>query len=99
VQSLPITDFFSILAQTDRHGSEVMLARIRNQLTANPELQAAGVRCSMAGELLDIADIGRELPLDQCVARVAADLKEKVRMKFTNGAHHDDGKEIVTHRR
>jgi signal transduction histidine kinase len=98
-QSVADADFFSIVAQTDQHGSEVMLARIRNQLTANPELQAAGVRCSMAGELLDIADIGRELPLDQCVARVAVDLKEKVRMKFTNGAQHDDGKEIVTHRR
>jgi signal transduction histidine kinase len=98
-QSVTDADFFSIVARTDQHGSEVMLDRLRGQLTGSPELLAAGVRCSMAGELLDIEDLGRQLPLDQCVARVAADLKEKVRMKITNGAQQDDGKEIVAHRR
>jgi hypothetical protein len=38
------------------------------------------------------------MPLDDCVARVAADLKERLRMKITKGAEHDDGKEIIAHR-
>jgi len=99
VQNLANADFFSIVARTDQHGSEVMLSRIRDQLAGNPGLQSAGVRFSMASEVLDIAEIGREGPLDQCIARLAADLKERLRMKITNGAQHDDGKEIIAHRR
>jgi signal transduction histidine kinase/CheY-like chemotaxis protein len=98
VQSLPDTDLYSVVARTDQHGSEVMLSRLQDQFSGNPELQAAGVRCSIASELLDLGDLGKEMPLDDCVARVATDLKERIRMKTTKGAEHDDGKEIIAHR-
>jgi len=99
VQSLSDADFFSVVARTDQHGSEVMLSRMRDQLSGNQDMRSAGVFCSVASELLDLGDLRKESTLDQYVAQVAADIKERLSMKIKKGAQHDDGKEVIAHRR
>jgi signal transduction histidine kinase len=93
MQSNAASDLFNVVARTDQHGSEVMLSRFRDQLAGSRELKAAGVSYSIASEFIDLGDLWKELPLEKCVERVAADLKERLRMKITKGAEHDAGQE------
>ena len=98
VQCLSDADFFSVVARTDQHGSEVMLSRMRDQMAGNQDLQSAGVRCSLTSELLDLGELRNESTLNQCLAQVAADIKQRLSVKIAKGAQHDDGKEIIAHR-
>jgi signal transduction histidine kinase len=93
VQSKANSDLFSIVARTDQRGGDVMLSRFRNQLASSRELQAAGVSCSVASEVIDLGNLGKELPPEKCIAQVAASLKERLRIDTTRGGEHHDGKE------
>jgi hypothetical protein len=73
------SDFLHIVARTDRHGSEVMLKRLRDQLSRSRDLKVEDANCSVSSEIIEIGDEERNLAPDECVAQVAARIKERLK--------------------
>ena len=71
VQSRAGADCFHIVARTDQRGSEVMVARFREQLSRCRELTAAGVQCAVSSEILVLYDEEKSLPSSEWIARLA----------------------------
>ena len=71
VQSRAGADFFHIVARTDQRGSEVMVARFREQLSRCRELTAAGLQCAVSSEILVLDDEEKSLPSSEWIARLA----------------------------
>ena len=71
VQSRAGVDCFHIVARTDQRGSEVMVARFREQLSRCRELTAAGLQCAVSSEILVLDDEEKSLPSSEWIARLA----------------------------
>lgn len=93
MQSGARSDFFHVVARTDRHGSEVMASRFRSQLSQYQESRSEEFRCVVSSEIFELSDAYLNLPLDGCVARVAEDIKRRLQIQTSKGAMNGDGKE------
>jgi signal transduction histidine kinase len=76
------SDFFVVAARTDGRGSEVLLARIREQLSHCMHLKEAGVNCTAGCEVMDLYQATAGLPADQHEQRVVTQLLERLEAKF-----------------
>lgn len=93
VQSRIESDAFIIVARTDRHGSNVMISRLRSQLSHCPELNEAGITCLVDCQIIDLQNVGMDGPLEQRVAQVAANVEQRLQIKFTRRVEPYERKE------
>lgn len=84
-QSWGGSDFISIVARTDQQGSQVMLARLREQLSRSGDLRDAGVGWSLDGELIDLGALEKGQPLENSVTTVATYVKERLKTRIRKG--------------
>lgn len=78
-------DFFSIVARTDERGCEVMLSRVREQLSRCRDLEKAGIRWQAAGEVIQLSSLTKETSLDRCTACVSDHLRDRLQQIKTGG--------------
>jgi signal transduction histidine kinase len=72
---------FAVVARTDERGAQVMVARIREQLSRQDELTKVGFQCAVDSEVIELASLVKGLPLDGCAARVGRYLQRQLTNK------------------
>jgi len=73
--------FFAVVARTDARGAQVMVARIREQLSRQEDLAKEGFQCAVSSEVIDLANVVRGLPLDGCAVCVGNYLQKQLASK------------------
>lgn len=78
------SDFLSVLARTDAQGAEVLLSRIKDQLSRRADFKVSSVSTILGSEVIDF-DAVRTLPVEEAVAAAIVRLKETLNAKHNKG--------------
>lgn len=74
-------NLFWIVACTDPKGAEVIVKRMREQLSLCVDLQLAGISCSVSSETLHLDAIENDWPLEKQVQAVASCLEKLLKVE------------------
>ena len=89
LESSESLDSFGLVARTDDRGLQVLLKRIREQLSHCEALQGLGIQCPVAGEAIDLERLTKGLPLEKSLHAVDHYLQQKLQ-EITIGAKADE---------
>ena len=99
MQSRADVDLFHIVARTDEHGSDVMVSRFREQLSGSKELKRADVDYSISSQVICATDEFMKLSPDRFITWLAAGIKERLKIKISEGVEHNERQENNVGRR
>lgn len=74
-------ELFAIVARTDGRGARVLRSRIEEQLSNCEDLKGGGVQCSVDSEVLDLAVLVKDLPLEKRMACVGDHLQDQLKKR------------------
>lgn len=77
-ESWNYTDLFSIVARTDERGCQVILSRIREQLSRCRDLEKAGMQWRVEGEVIDLGSLTKGMSLDRCAVCASEYLRDRL---------------------
>lgn len=80
------SDCLSILARTDAHGAEVLLSRVKEQLSRKADFTAAGLSSRLESEVVDLGDLAGQAALDDVLPAALTRVKERLNGKQEKGS-------------
>ena len=89
LESSESLDSFGLVARTDDRGLEVLLKRIREQLSHCEALQSLGIQCPVEGEVIGLERLTKGLPLEKSLHVVDHYLQQRLQ-KITIGVKADE---------
>ena len=89
LESSESLDSFGLVARTDSRGLQVLLKRIRKQLSHCESLQSVGIQCPVEGEVIGLEHLTKGLPLEKSLNAVDHYLQQRLQ-QITIGAKADE---------
>ena len=89
LESSESLDSFGLVARTDERGLQVLLKRVREQLSQCEALQSLGIQCPINGEVIDLGSLTKGLPLEKSLSAVDHYLQQRLQ-RPTIGAKADE---------
>jgi len=86
IESWNHTDLFSIVARTDERGCQVILSRVREQLSRCHDLKKAGIQWQVEGEVIDLGSLTKGMSLDHCTVCASEYLRNRLHKIQVEGA-------------
>ena len=82
-QSRKGLDLFWIFARTNQKGADVIVKRVREQISLCEDLKRAGITCNVSSEILELGTLERECTPDRQVQCVVAYLEKMLQVETT----------------